>query len=164
MNNVTIKKGTHAPFRIPKVIPGKYHQYSHYIVFTESCRYDLKNEDQADINKLFGIGYFPNHHENSVRFGWRYITDLDAMEIMAYWYTNKERKWNHVCFVSIEKVYQYILNITGNFHTLSVYDGTSPVGDFTIYDDVKPMSFGYLLRPYFGGNRKAPHNMTIKIN
>lgn len=162
MNSVTIKKGTHAPLRIPKIIRGKWYLHSYNIVFTESCRYNLNNGDQADINKLVGIGYFPSHHTNSVRFGWRYVTDLDAMEIMAYWYSNKERKWDHVCFVSLEKEYQYILNITEKFHMLSVYDGTNLVGDFEI-EDVKPKSFGYLLRPYFGGNQKAPHDMTVKI-
>lgn len=163
MKSVTIKKGTHAPLRIPKIIRGVNHQHFYNITFTESCTYDLKNEDQADINKLVGIGYFPSHHTNSVRFGWRYIVDKGVIEIMAYWYSNKERKWDHVCFVSLEKEYLYILNITTGLHTLSVYDGKDIVGDFTI-DDVESKKYGYLLRPYFGGNQKAPYDMTIKIS
>lgn len=158
---MVIKKGTHAPFRLPELLMDQQ-RLAAKVLFTRSCVYDIGIEDQADINKLFGIGYFPSHHKNSVRFGWRYVIELDAMEIMAYWYSKGERKWQHICFISLEKEYLYILNILEVGHTLDVYDNTKKIGNFVV-SDVGGRDFGYLLRPYFGGNQTAPHDMEIKI-
>lgn len=165
MRTTTIKKGTHSPFRFPKIIPGIYHMYVYNIVFTESCRYDLQNEDQLDVNKLFGIGYFPSHHKNSVRFGWRYDLNTKKVEILSYYYKDKKRSFDHMCFVEIDQPYSFVLAINHDYHELSVH-GMSPVNDRHYYKtkvDVEPRSIGYLLRPYFGGNQKAPQDITIKI-
>lgn len=159
---MVIKKGTHAPFRLPELLLDQQ-RLAAKVVFTNSCAYNIGIKDQADINKLFGIGYFPSHHKNSVRFGWRYVIELDAIEMFAYWYSNKERKSHHLCFVSLEKEHLYILNIMEIGHTLTIYDNTKTIGSFVI-GDVLGRSFGYLLRPYFGGNQKAPHDIEIKID
>lgn len=155
-----IKKDTHSPIRFPKFIFGKTN-LGYKIKFTESCRYNIGTEDQLDINKLYGIGYFPNHHINSVRFGWRYVADYDAIQIMAYWYVNKERKWDHICFITLEKEYTYLLTIS-DVHKLEVYDESSIVGNYEI-KDVKQKNCGYLLGAYFGGNQKAPHDIKIEM-
>lgn len=158
---MVIKKGAHAPFRLPELLMDQQ-RLAAKVMFTKSCVYDIGIEDQADINKLFGIGYFPSYHKNSVMFGWRYVIDMDVIEIMAYWYSKKECNWIHVCFVSLEKEYLYILNILEIGHTLDVYDNTKKIGNFVV-SDVGGRSIGYLLRPYFGGNQKAPHDMKIEI-
>lgn len=159
---VKIKKNTHAPFRVPSFLL-EQQRIAARVTFTDSCRYNIGIQDQADVNKLFGIGYFPSHHKNSVRFGWRYVIELDAIEIMAYWYVKGERKFNHICFVSIDKEHLYIINALTLGHILDVYDNTKIVGNFVI-GDVSARNIGYLLRPYFGGNQKAPHDIEIKID
>lgn len=159
---MVIKKGTHAPFRFPELLFDQQ-RLAAKVVFTRTCAYDIGIKDQADINKLFGIGYFPSHHKNSVRFGWRYVIELDAIEVMAYWYSKGERKSNHICFVSLEKEHLYILNIMEVGHILDVYDNAKKIGNFVI-GDVPGRSIGYLLRPYFGGNQTAPHDIEIKID
>lgn len=165
MRTTTIKKGTHSSFRLPKIIPGTYHMYVYTITFTESCVYDLGNEDQLDVNKLFGIGYFPSHHKNSVRFGWRYDLESQKIEILSYYYKNGKRFFDTICFVNIGESYTYVLAINHDYHELSVH-GSSTLNDRHYYKtkvDVDPQSVGYLLRPYFGGNQKAPHDINIKI-
>lgn len=155
-----IKKGTHAPFRLPELVNDA--RLAAVVNFKRNCVYDIGISDQADINKLFGIGYFPSHHNNSVRFGWRYVKEMDAIEILAYWYAKKKRQHASLCFVKLESCYLYILNIVNNGHILSVYDGSVQIGHYVI-SDVKG-GMGYLLRPYFGGNQKAPHDMDIEID
>ena len=165
MRTTTIKKGTHAPFRFPKIIPGMYHRYDYDIIFTKSCRYNLQNEDQLDVNKLFGIGYFPSHHKNSVRFGWRYDLNKEKIEILSYYYKDKKRSFDHLCFVDIGDLYSFSLTITDKYHELIVASKypTNYPEYYKVEIPVIPKSIGYLLRPYFGGNQKAPQDITIKI-
>jgi len=63
---------------------------SYSVVFTNSCEYDLVNNDQYDINKIFGLS-FGLHHKNSARFGWRWNTEKKKIEILAYVYVNGKR-------------------------------------------------------------------------
>lgn len=162
-----IRKGTHSPFRLPRLlIDPKVLEYN--VTFTPSCIYDIGRADQADVNKLFGIGYFPHHHKNSVRFGWRYNPDFtDSMEIMAYWYDDGERMMRSMGFVDIGKQYTYemwVLRGVGSpLHHLKVSGGGKSKAHY-LHQEVlldNPCDIGYLLRPYFGGNQTAPHDMKI---
>lgn len=148
-----IKEGTHAPFRIPKLILNPY-VLEHKVTFTESCRYDI-GEDQTDINKLFGIGYFPFHHINSVRIGWAYNISTDTIKIYAYWYKNKERKWLFLRDLNIGQPNTFKISIREKEHVIFFNQS------FGVSIDVPGQPIGYLLRPYFGGNKKAPHDITI---
>ncbi len=59
-------------------------------IFEQSAIYQFNDEDQHDVNKLFGfsVGW---HHKNSYRFGWRPSADLTKIEIVAYEYRNGVR-------------------------------------------------------------------------
>lgn len=159
---MVIKKGTHAPFRMPDLLFDQQ-RIAAKVIFTKSCAYDIGLIDQEDINKLFGIGYFPNYQKNSVMFGWRYIPQLDSIEIVANWYVKKQRKSNHVCFISLDKENLFILNIMEVGHILDVYDSIRKIGNFVI-SDLYGRNTGYLIRPYFGEKQKAPHDIEIKID
>ena len=161
-----IKKGTHSPFRIPKLLVD-CNILSYKVRFTDSCKYTLPPEDQLDVNKLFGIGYFPYHHKNSVRFGWRYNPEQpDKMEIMGYWYDNGERMMVSMGFVDFNREYTYEMWMVrggGNtLHHLKVDMRYKNLHLEVLLEGECDM--GYLLRPYFGGNRKAPHDMVIVMN
>ena len=151
-----IEKGTHSPFRTPSIL-WRPQRIRYDVTFTESCRYDISAE-QADINKLFGIGYLPHHHDNSVRFGWRYLDKVDMVEILAYWYDNGVRGWWHLCAVEIGKQWRYDLTIGQSNHSLHVVGKSVPY-----IVPVQPRRVGYLLQPYFGGNMTAPHDIEIKM-
>ena len=150
-----IKKGTHSPVWMPCLLLD-CRALRYEVEFGASCRYDI-GDDQSDINKLFGIGHFPHHHKNSVRYGWRWVVEMNQIEILAYWYKNGSRNDKHIGWASIgEKIVYQI-------------DGTGPSWTF-IFNSItridiglNPCRIGYLLHPYFGGNKTAPHDMTIKI-
>jgi hypothetical protein len=160
---MVIKKGTHSPFRLPRLLFGG-RKLAYTVVFKNSCRYEI-GSDQTDINKLFGIGYFPHHHRNSVRFGWVYNPSKnDTMEIYAYWYDKGERKYEFMCDVPINSPAYYEMTVeysasVGRYFRLSVTFDKEVVGAKPVL--IRPQSVGYLLRPYFGGNQTAPHNMEI---
>ena len=48
-------------------------------------------------------------------------------------------------------------------HLFSAYDMNRCIGDF-LTNDVKGEQIGYKLRPYFGGNQTAPHDIIIKMD
>lgn len=164
---MVIRKGTHSPFRIPRLlVDPKVMSYN--VTFTPSCRYDIGPADQLDVNKLFGIGYFPHHHINSIRFGWRYNPDFtDSMEIMAYWYDTGERMMHSMGFVDIGKEYTYEMWVVrGNghaLHHLKVSGGGKSKAHYLHHEVLldHPCDMGYALGLYFGENQRAPHNMEI---
>lgn len=158
----TIKKGKHySNFTLPKLYfsPKKI---TKKITFNENCRYDLQSGDQGDINKLFGLGYLPGHHSNSVRFGWRYDLSTHQIEIFAYWYKDKTRYSESLCFVEIGKEYTYCLESDKKSHKLTIFEGSTELSSKVI--DLGFTKFAYFLKPYFGGNRTAPHKITIEFS
>lgn len=137
----------------------------HRIKFDDSSVYYHGNEDQYDINKLFGLSY-GLHHTNSVRFGWRSIGQYSPkIEILAYCYIDGQRVREDgdnlfIAMVDIDKFYNYRINVSENSYTLTLFDGSRIVGSKEIRHRGIPC-WGYHLYPYFGGNRKAPHNINI---
>lgn len=133
--------------------------------FTETAIYFFTDEDQHDVNKLFGFS-FGMHHNNSVRFGWRPTEDLSKIEIVGYEYINKLRvptipitdiqhdKW-YTCTIKYNALLSQIEYIV--------------TGDDESHSTVHPITlkhnwnFGYKLYLYFGGNKKAPHDIIIWV-
>lgn len=128
-------------------------QYS--ISFDKSCRYMVDAE--GDINKLFGIGYFPSHHVDSARFGWRYSPTNGKIEIMSYCYSKGERSFQHLCYVDFDKDYFYtiIIRPTEYQFICDSYSIAVPKRH------EKKLGFG--LGVWFGGNLPSPHKMLISF-
>ena len=174
MKKLFIPKGFHRPLRLlpaflrcRPVIYGKHGKYgivemSKRIMFTESCKYSLDKGDQTDWNKLFGFcfGFF-GIHKNSVRAVWRYNPKSDLIEIALYYYKNGKRDYkicsaipvNSLCYITLiyedfpKKIYLSVTGVESKSVTVSV---KLPI---------KKHVFGCGL--YFGGNRRAPPNITI---
>lgn len=141
--------------------------FTRKVVFANNCRYSLPGDDQADTNKLFGVGYLPGHHKDSARFGWRYLPDSGKMEIMAYCYADGKRIIEDVAFCEVGRAYRLKLNITATEYMFSVFDltgGASNLIGQTIVARRHSKKLQYGLWPYFGGNYPAPHYMTILID
>lgn len=117
----------------------------------------LQAENQGDINKLFGVSDCNSSHQvNSARFGWRWYNL--RLEILAYVYINGTRKWEYITSVQINSVHNYEILVTDSSYVFNV-DTSSialPRGCAGKLD-------GYKLYPYFGGDEKAPHTITIEI-
>jgi hypothetical protein len=158
-----IKKDTHGRWRWPKFIFKPVHL--HYkITFTDSCRYELSPLDQADINKLFGIGYFPWHKINSVRFAWRYDKQSNKIEVLSYLRSRGKFYYHSIAFLDIGKEYEFILYRTGfSNDTCVLYISQDKIKVNSLAYMPALTGWGYLLHPYFGGNAKAPHDIEIKM-
>ena len=165
MRKITIKKNRHYPCLIPFPLPFWVNKHGisirfSKIMFTGSCMYNLVDEDQLDTNKLFGFSIGHHRHGSSFRFGWRPLLDEGLIEIISYEYHDGVRqKIMPICKISPNKWYEFSI-------------AYSPVTNRTIYlvDNIrfvnnmnlrKKYGWGYCLGFYFGGNEKAPQNISI---
>lgn len=149
-------------------------EQSAYITFGEDCRYDI-DYDQLDWNKLFGRstnGFW--HHSNSMRVAWRYVKSRDQIEIGAYTYKKGKRQTEpqgfevSLGFVDIGERFKiscehyrwkYIFKMTKYF------TASSEVTELKLPAKKAPqlIKMSSKLNLYFGGNRTAPHDMTVII-
>ena len=130
------------------------------VQFDYSCKYDI-GEDQGDINKLFGVGFF-HHHSNSGRFGWRWNIVTQKVELFGYVYNRNRRISEYLCSVSLgEKVRLSILLEGTGYGFIVQRTNQQAVHKFI---EGKTYFIGYKLGAYFGGNRRAPHDMKIWIS
>lgn len=161
---ITIGENKHYPWLIPIGFPiwvseneGKIRTAK--FMFTESCLFDLGNEDQWDVNKLFGfsIGY---HHKTSFRFGWRPNLKTQRIEIVAYEYHDGVRqKTMPICEVEIDTWHNFSISYRPISNTSYYFVNEKYLINHPILK--RKWGLGYSLGIYFGGNRKAPHKITI---
>lgn len=131
------------------------------VIFDETAIYQCKTEEnQYDTNKLLGFsGCNSFHHDNSARFGWRWVDD--QLNISAYCYIDGERIVKPIGSVPLNEPVNYKLTATKEkyifelegFDKMEIKRG----GDCNI-------GLYYMLYPYFGGDETAPHDINIKIN
>lgn len=133
------------------------------VTFAKSCRYDLGGPDQQDVNKLIGVGYFPGHHKNSARFGWRYWPVTDTIELLAYCYNNGERITKHLGYCKIGVTYRIELfaAMWAYYFMLDDAEGNAIAQAEVVHTNKRWLQ--YQLGTYFGGNRLAPHEIKIQI-
>jgi hypothetical protein len=138
------------------------------VKFDASCIYSLGNEDQKDINKLFGWSHCFYHKKDSVRWGWR--CKEDKIEAIPYVKNNFDFYYTALgCILDVDTTYDFIISL--------IYIDNLPKYIFTIFDlkgiifetDINVSKkiknvFGYRLYPYFGGTSKAPHDMKIYLD
>jgi len=170
---ITVKRGRHYPWLIPIAFPVWVSKYSGKnrtatFRFDESCLFDLHDEDQHDVNKLFGFSIGHNHKGSSFRFGWRPILENRTIEIVAYEYHDGVRqKTMPICEVETCQWYSFGISYrpTRKKSFYHINDDSSfcrKIGWF--YNDVdlkKKGGLGYTLGVYFGGNEKAPQDIII---
>lgn len=158
------------PFRIPAFLyVRRFSKDSCYIyrgkavVFDESCRYSLPQGDQSDWNKLFGFSLgLGGIHKDSFRFVWRYDPKTDKIEIGYYGYMNGAVKYDTFTSVDFGKEIKLLVAVEshGNYVSASYSDrhGNFKTQDFYM---VRNPFFAWGCGLYFGGNRTAPHKMTV---
>jgi hypothetical protein len=167
---IKLNKGTHYPYLIPLALPfwvkkenittrGKQFK------FTSSCMFNLYDEDQWDVNKLFGFSIGHHHNGSSFRFGWRPILKNNTIEIVAYEYHNGIRqKTMPIYEINLCEWYQFYI-IYNPKTQKTHYIITQKQGFFKTFSNNvnlrKKWGLGYTLGVYFGGNEKAPQNIFI---
>tara|TARA_R110002020_G_scaffold26793_7_gene86647 strand:- start:1811 stop:2365 length:555 start_codon:yes stop_codon:yes gene_type:complete len=153
-----IKEGKHRS--IFKIKYTKKNSFNIQVKFDESAKYTSQYpENQLDVNKLWGVSDCgTTHSKNSIRFGWRWDLDQEQIEILMYRRLLNEFTFKPLGYVNPGDVNYMSLNITDSHYHMYL----NGVGDSMsrCCDNTKRR---YFLYPYFGGDEKAPHDITIKI-
>lgn len=129
--------------------------------FDKNCLYSQINTDSQDLNKLIGLSDNYSHMKDSARIGWRCMNN-NTIELWSY--IHCEGKLDMKYLVNIEP------NETFN-GSIIMFENVYLI-DVTIKGKMTSQSFNrtskwnfirYILKPYFGGNNKAPHDMNIQV-
>lgn len=167
MKRIKIKKGKHYPGLLPFSFPwpvwmrkDKTKTLTAEFMFTDTCLYDLQDEDQWDINKLFGFSIGHHHKHGSFRFGWRPILEGNLIEILGYEYHNGVRqKPIPICKLPLNQWNKFKISYS-NDRCRTIYE----VNNITVVNPVfleRDRGLGYRLGVYFGGNETSPHDIII---
>jgi hypothetical protein len=173
MKKTTIKSNRHRPLSlIPAFMRNvrldrRESQIIGYeLLFDESCEYLLNgNRDQWDWNKLYGWSLGFNHHKNSVRLVWRYNPIERVVEVAPYCYINGKRVLpdkSHIEQIRIGEKIKTSIEILCDTARVTIESDITCRYDFEFSDCEKKPLLGCWF--YFGGNRKAPHDITIRYN
>lgn len=166
MKKYKIKKDNHRCNRIlPKILFSKSLKFE--FIFNDSSFYKFNDIDDFDVNKLIGFNKgFNHHHKNSIRIGWRPYKN--RIMLYSYVYDNGNRIIKKILDVDINKKYLCEIIERKNNYIISISEANVFVNiqhRFNIpFNNRDFFNFRYVLFPYFGGNKKAPHNMFFEIN
>ncbi len=150
-----IKKGCHRSSWIPTITFSE--SISGSFSFLGDFEYAI--DSQEDTNKLVGLSDGWTHHENSIRIGWRWN---DGLELMSIVYRDGIREIKPMGYIESNKEYKYLIIISDDFYGIKI------TSDNTKYSELFDRSSGWnflrvILKPYFGGNNKAPKNFDIEL-
>ena len=186
MRTIKIKKGNHMAsnqFTTPSFNLWNNGGISKRVIFTQSCKYNVGASDQRDWNKLFGKswGFSPLFkpveafmmHLNSSRFGWRWNEVRVGIEVTPYYYSNTVRKYAELIGITppllqLEREYDlHITPIMSEILPIVSYRVEDEYGDEIFrYDAIQevPSLKGWIAPVYFGGDKKAPHDIEILMD
>lgn len=152
----TIKKGKHRSGY--RYVTTRSDLIEFKVIFDESAEYECKDPiNQYDINKLYGVSDCgDNHMDYSIRFGWRWIND--SLQLLWFRHQHGEFSFEPLRYIDINQSYDCSIEITDDNYILGI-DNTKFYVERTCPHNYKR----YMLYPYFGGDEKAPHTITIRI-
>lgn len=126
------------------------------VIFDSSAIYNNLDEDEEDVNKLYGMSDCGMmHHMNSARIGWRWFKN--NLQLFAYSYCNGKRTIEKIGDFPINKELSCAIYCLKDEYLFKVNDKTVSTKRSCNFNE------HYLLYPYFGGNNTAPHRIKIKI-
>lgn len=125
--------------------------------FDESAIYNHYDNDQYDYNKLLGFTLGLDPHVNSARIAWRWNIERTYVEIAAYSYVDGVRDMHLIGYCLINEIYNARIEDTDTSF-IYFYDGYTY--ELPKNESTKTTYYSY---PYFGGQKVAPHKITIAI-
>ncbi|CAN5319376.1 hypothetical protein BH23BAC1_BH23BAC1_34820 [soil metagenome] len=130
--------------------------------FNNSAIYQTKDTvNQGDINKLMGFSDCNSqHHGNSARFGWSWDDYHQQLKIYAYAYKDGTIQKKYIKPVELNTIYEYRIRIERRKYQFILDGEMVELGRGCT--NTRGM-LRYYLFPYFGGDEKAPHDITIRI-
>lgn len=155
-----IKEGKHDYFNLPKLTCAN--SLNAMVMFPESWRYNLKNKNQKDINKVLGLSdSWSYHKKHSARFGARYNTKLQKIELFAYTYREGKVYAKFLKYIRIKHEVFLGLKIEPSHYAFYVNNVLEQRLPRTC--ELSSKGLKYILLPYFGGDEPAPHDITTLI-
>lgn len=158
-------------FRVYTIKEGKHRSVTKYkttyedsfeidVIFDENASYETVDPiNQWDVNKLWGVSDCGNRHsENSIRFGWRWNLQNEAMEIMIYRRMHSNFEFKSLGFVNLGETNTMAMHINHDSYELCLNGECD-----TMARPCSQTFKKYFLYPYFGGDETAPHDITIRI-
>lgn len=132
------------------------------VMFWDNCLYRLEPPHDKDINKLFGVG-FGNHMKYSARFGWN--SSGEQIDIYAYVRHKGKANWRHLTSCSPNESVTLSLTI---YYGKYAFSAIKPSGENAVITMPRTAHWlyrwmPYRLYPYFGGEKTAPHSMTLQL-
>lgn len=130
-----IPKGRHTKWKFPKRVKGNL---CYRFKFDESARYNHKDHDQKDWNKLIGVKrkFFKPMYD-SVMLAWRYDIEKDVIQLTDYYHIKGQR----IIDTDIKEV---------------------KINEWFDVKITNPFKKGWLILNWFGGQKKAPHKISIE--
>jgi hypothetical protein len=165
MPTYIIKKGNHyaCPPLLKPLFFLKRVNISWQLILSSECWYPQTAIDKHGINKITGIAFGFNHHNNSIRLGFQPDFSRPGwLRLYAYWYHNGQRLSQELGTISATEEF-----------TFSVWERKDGIFKLTVNNNrslyyehfliTKRSRLGYLLKPYFGGRSKSPWDMKIMV-
>lgn len=158
-----IKKGNHfSNFNLFSFIFLIKDQLNFKCTFDENCIYPNINKDSYDLNKLIGLSDNWTHMNDSVRIGWRCVNNKN-IELHLFTHVNGKIISDYIATVNPNEEFIGHLYIIDNVYCADIIINNKRYSK-CLTRESNWKFLRYLLKPYFGGNNKAPNDMKIKIN
>lgn len=156
-NSYNILKGAHyCNESTIKLFTGDHINFK--VKFSSAAVYTTKeDENQGDVNKLYGFSEGIDNHLNSARIGWNWQSN--ALRLYAYAYANGIRNCKEISTIAIGEAISCSIGITANKYLFTVREKKVELPRALNTAAVA----GYWQYPYFGGDEVAPHNICIDI-
>ena len=114
----TIKEGKH--YSKHGIESSKVNSLKFEAIFDESAMYStIDSINQFDFNKLYGLSDGSGHHDNSARFGWRWLND--SIQIFTYVYNDGIRTHHQIGSVLPNELHTYSLTIEENQYKFTLF-------------------------------------------
>ncbi len=169
----TLKKGRHHADKLLKNRLLRNVETLHwYNRFDTSARYIIRNpdgtihEDQHDWSKLSGITFTPwQPQRNTAMAGWRYNNVTDSIELTPYFHVNGRRIFQddpHLT-IAVNEPFEHEVHLNYKTKEITVTIRTprsemSETHRFTTF-----RKWLVQIHPYFGGNKRAPRSITLRV-
>lgn len=159
-----IERGHHVsePMSIGFRLGGYPYKESRKVMFGNNCQYVMDGPNQLDINKLWGYSQW-NHMRNSFRLGWRWNEKKSVIEVIPFTtFNGSDTRFEASVLFETKPEVSFESAIIINQDRCHYEAGENRITHF--FDGrLSWPRFGYFLRPYFGGDTIAPHNMDIYL-
>ena len=172
---IPANKSHSRPATLKKFSDAPYYEIEGIATLTESSKYCIFSDckwyqDQKDWNKLVGIDFGLRPAENTLLIGWRWNTVKNNFEVVPYINVGPDKQPIEDKIIDVnpgeELEFRVFYSREQNAGTIELRNLiTDQESTYTsgpgLYKESQ--TWGYLVRPYFGGSSKAPSDIRLEL-